>query len=191
MPPGQAIARAVSFIERALAIEDLDPGVNAVAAAAYVLMGNYALARHHLDRAIAASPYDIDVVGSAGVVEDYLGNHETARQWYERLKRLDPHFGSAIRENLFDHHYMRGEYEQAIQMLDGWRSPPWHMYAELAAAYAHLDRAAEAAEAKRQAEVSCPGADPLPVLRQHAAICAQERDANNGLEGYRKAGFEV
>jgi len=191
VPPEQAIEQALSYIERALGIDDLDPAADAVAALAYILMGDHALARQHIDRATAISPNNVDTVRAAGIVEGYLGNHETARDWYEKFKRLDPQFGDASREGIFDHLFMTRRYMEATRVFDGWRSPPWHMYAELAAAHGHLDRTAESAKAKARAEEMCPGDAMLQILRKHVAMCARESDAQNWLAGYRKAGFDL
>ena len=190
-PPEQAKERALSYMDRALVIESFDGATHAVAARVYMMVSELALARKHLASAVALAPHDAAVMHAAGVVTGYVGGHDTARIWLERLRALDPHPGDAQRELIFDNEYMSGRYDEAVQMFVGWRQPPWHMHAELAASYGQLGRLDEAAQAKRQAELQCPAADPLPTLRRHLTMCAEQRDAEHWRDGYLKAGFQI
>lgn len=108
------------------------------------------------------------------------------------MSRHDPFSGDALREGAFDVFYMARRYEDAIEAFHGWRNPPCHMYAELAAAYAQLERMGEAQAAMANYErTRPPGFDPVQVATAHARMCARREDGDHWLEGYRKAGLEV
>ena len=66
------------------------------------------------------------------------------------------------------------------------------MYAELAAAYAQLDRMDEAREALERFYRSMPEAVDLGQhLHHHLDQCARQEDVDNWLKGYRKAGIDM
>ncbi len=66
------------------------------------------------------------------------------------------------------------------------------MYTQLAASYAQLGRMDEARAAfETYQRLRPPGADFAYYLAAHMRLCKRQEDADNWVEGYRKAGFEV
>jgi adenylate cyclase len=188
----QATQMARSLAERALDLDPTDPVVQATVAEAYILVGEHALARKHIEKAIKLNPNEWIVMHFAGLILGYLGDHEDALWWLQKNSRHDPFSGDSLREKVFDIFYMARRYEDAIEACHGWRNPPSHMYAELAAAYAQLDRVGDAQVAMASAErTRPPGVDPVQVAHAHARMCARREDADHWLEGYRKAGLKV
>jgi tetratricopeptide (TPR) repeat protein len=188
----EAAEMARSLAERALEIDPTDPTIQAVVSEAYQLMGERDLSRRHIERAIKLNPNDYVVMYFAGIVLAYLGDHEEGLRWLHRLSRHDPFSGDSIREQFFDLYYMTRRYEDAIAMFRGWRNPPSHMYLELAATYAQLDRLDDARTAMAQHEQTRPGGfNSGQVAHAHARMCARREDREHWLEGYRKAGIEV
>ncbi len=188
----EAAQMARSLADRALEIDPADPVVQAIVAEAYILVGEHDLARRHIERGIKLNPNDHNVMTFAGIVLGYLGDHEEGLRWLHKLSQHDPFSGDAVREGFFDIYYMTRRYEDAIAMFRGWRNPPSHMYAALAATYAQLDRLDDARTAMAQHEQTRPdGFNPVQVAHAHARICARKEDREHWLEGYRKAGLEV
>jgi TolB-like protein len=188
----EAAQLARSFAEKALSIDPTDPVVQAIVASAYILVGEHDLARQHIDRAVKLNPNDYLVMNFYGIVLGYLGDHEKGLIWKDKQTRHDPFPGDSHREGYFDLYYMERRYEDAIAAFSGWRNPPSHMYSELAAAYAQLDRMEEARAAIAQLKRTKPdGFDPIQVIGAHIRMCARLEDRNHWLEGYRKAGFKV
>jgi adenylate cyclase len=187
-----AAQTARSLAERALDLDPSDPAVQATVAEAYILVGEHDLARSHIEKAIKLNPNEYIVMHFAGLVLGYLGDHDDALRWLDKNSRHDPAPGDSLREKYFDTSYMARRYEEAIEAVRGWRDPPCHMYAEIAAAYAQLDRMddAQAALANYQ-RAQPPGFDPVQVTHAHARMCALKEDRDHWLEGYRKAGLEV
>lgn len=181
-----------SFAERALEIDPADPAVQATVAAAYILVGEHDLARQHIERAVRLNPNDYTVMNYHGIVLGFLGDHEKGLVWKDRVLRHDPLSGDSHREGFFDLFYMARRYEDAIAVFRGWRCPPSHIYMELAAAYAQLDRMDDARGAIALLERTKPdGFDPAQIIHAHTRMCASLEDRNHWLEGYRKAGFKV
>jgi tetratricopeptide (TPR) repeat protein len=188
----EAAQMARSLTERALEIDPADPAVHAAVASAYIMVGEHDLARRHIERAIKLNPNDYMVMTIAGIVLSYLGDHEKGLTWLDSVSRHDPSSGDSNRERYFDLFYMARRYEDAIAMFGGWRNPPSHMYLELAAAYAQLNRLDDARGAMAQHERTRPdGFDPVQVAHVHARMCSRGEDRDHWLEGYRKAGIEV
>jgi len=188
----KAVQLARSLSEKALEIDPTDPAVHACAASAYIICGEHDLAQHHIKRAIDLNPNDFLVMFNAAVVLNYLGNHEIGLEWADELARRDPIAAEVSREIHFDIHYMAQRYKDAIAMFRGWRNPPAHMYAELAAAYAQNgqpDAARDALEIYRRGLPK--GYDIAAVCRAQARICARQEDGDHWLEGFRKAGLDV
>ena len=183
---------ARSLIEQALALDESDPRIQAVAAATYFEVGEHDLARRHIDRAFALNPNDASIMWTGGLVLAYLDDHDEAVRWHSKALRVDPHFGDGVRESMFDVNYMARRYDEAITLFRGWRNPSWHLYIELAAAYAQLGRLDEAREARDRALRSMPKAGGLEQYFEFDRIvCARQEDVDHWFEGYRKAGFDV
>ncbi len=71
-----------------------------------------------------------------------------------------------------------------------WIDP--HSYTHIAACYAPLERMEEARQAVDQFRSLCTEDVNFPrYAANHARICKRQEDADNWIEGYRKAGFEV
>jgi TolB-like protein/regulator of sirC expression with transglutaminase-like and TPR domain len=193
-PFDEAAKMARSLAERALQIDPSDPAVQATAAQAYYMAGELDLARRHIERAIKLNPNDYVVMEFAGYVLAYLGDHQEGLSWLHRLSQHDPALFSvnASREGFFDLYYMARRYEDAIEAMRGWRNPPCHMYLELAAAFAQLDRIDDVRTTMAQFERIRPeGYDAVKVAYSQARTCARQEDADHWLEGYRKAGLDV
>ena len=189
IPSADAHSLARSFIEQALALDESDPRIHSWAADTYIEVGEHDLARRHVERAFALNPNDASIMWRCGLTLAYLGDHDEALQWHQKALRVDPHFTDGLREVMFDANYMARRYDEAIALFRGWPSPPAHMYAELAAAYAQLDRMDEAREAiERYLGFSL---DVAQGIHHHVGMCARREDRDHWLEGYRKAGLDV
>jgi adenylate cyclase len=190
----EAARMARSLAERALQIDPADPAVQAIAAEAYYMVGEPDLARRHIEIAIKLNPNSYVVMRFAAYVFAALGDHEEGLRWLNRLSRHDPAVssGDAHREGYFDLFYMARRYEDAIEAFRGWRNPQPHMYLELAAAFAQVDRIDDVRTTMAQFERIRPeGFDAVKVAHSQARTCARQEDADHWLEGYRKAGLDV
>ncbi len=192
IPSEEAHPLSRSFIEKALTLDESDPRIHALAAETYIEVGEHDLARRHVDRAFTLNPNDAEIMWGSGLVLAYLGDHDEALQWHEKALSVDPHFADGFREGMIDVNYMARRYHAAIALFRAWPSPPWHMYAELAAAHAQLDQMDPARAALEHYERNMPeGMDAEADFRLQLAMCKFQEDRDHWLEGYRKAGFAV
>jgi adenylate cyclase len=188
----EGIRLARSYTERALAIDPGDAYVHAVAAQSYQMVGDHERTRHHIEKATALNPNEPTVLRFAGQIFGYLGRHDESLTWNDRYLRADPNFADGIHETFFDVFYNAAMFEEAVATFQGWREPPAHMYCELAAAYAQLDRMEEARAAVAEFEKRKPeGYDIGVSLRAQLRLCAREEERERWREGYRKAGLPV
>ena len=183
---------ARSHAEKALAIDPDDAYVHAVTAQTYMMLGDHELTRYHVDKSIALNPNETAVLRFASITLAYLGRHEEALAWKDRYLRADPHYAQGFHEMVFDTCFNAQRYDDAIAAFQGWREPPAHMFAELAAAYALLDRMAEARAAVAEFEKRKPdGYDFGVYARAQLRMCARKEEADRWREGFRKAGLPV
>ncbi len=98
----------------------------------------------------------------------------------------DSHFWEARAEGL----YLRRDYESCLEILYGQHKLPPHSHAQIAACYAQLGRMEEARQAVDQFRSMCPeDVNFSRYAANHARICKRQEDADNWIEGYRKAGL--
>lgn len=188
----KAAASAHIHAETAMKLDPTDPMIHASLADVYIMAGEHALAAYHIDKAIALNPNQYEVMVLATEVKGYLGDYHAAIKWANKAKLSDPYLADNFRETIFEHHYIGGQYELALEQMTGWRDPGPYNYLEAAAAFAQLDRKDEAQEAIQQFEDIRPeGWNMEEVIRAHVRMCAKPEDGERWVEGFRKAGVEI
>jgi tetratricopeptide (TPR) repeat protein len=181
----------MEYAEKALELDDRDAKVHAIAASAYLHLGEYERSEKHIERALALNPNDAEVVFRKGLVDNYHGKHEEGMKWLEQAMRMDPHSNQLSLEVVFDALYMLRRYAEAIETFKRWSHPPAYMYAEAAACALLGDEEAAARFAASFLERCPPHMDAREFARRHVAICRRQEDKDHWLEGYRKAGLKV
>jgi tetratricopeptide (TPR) repeat protein len=191
-PTDEARRLTRSFAERAIQFDPNDPVILAMIADAYLMVGDLELARRCIEKAIKLNPNDYVVMALAGIVLAYTGDIDEGLRWIEKLVRHDPLSFEASHEASFEVYYLARRYDDAIDCVTGWRNPQTHMLAAFAATYAQLGRMDEAQAMRRQYESNLPeGYGFNDFLTTQLSMCARQKDRDNWLEGFRKAGFEV
>jgi TolB-like protein/class 3 adenylate cyclase len=185
-------ALAISHAETALKSAPSNPRVHALTADVYRMVGEHALAKYHMDKAISLNPNDFLVMAFAGSDKAFQGDYDGAVIWINKATQSDPFTADAYREVYFEAHFLGGQYELALEQLVGWQSPPKHIYLEKAAALAQLGRTKEAHEVVRQFELVPPQDwNIVDYVNATKRMCARPEDAERWHEGFRKAGLEV
>jgi len=186
------VASARIHAETALKLDPADPVIQATLAATYNMVGEHALASHHIDKAIALNPNEYMVMALASEVKAYLGDYDAAVKWANKAALNDPYSADSFREAFMEAYYLGGQYELALEQLVGWQDHSPYIYLTAAATYAQLDRIDEARDAIRQFEKMRPeGWNMEEVIRAHARMCAKPEDGERWVEGFRKAGVEI
>lgn len=169
-----------------------DAMVHAVLAEAYVMIGEHAVAAHHVEKALSLNPNGFEIMSHAAQVKACLGDPEAGLELINRALRNDPYSSVSFRENRFDINYIAGRYETALDQLIGWPDPPLHMGLSKAAALAQLGRIAEAEAEVRRFESRHPADwDTTEIVHAFRRMCAKSEDGERWFEGFRKAGLPV
>jgi TolB-like protein len=133
---------------------ELDPGdADAQAALAYYHTMDNKLAESEslIREALALNPNNVNVLGLAAMVLPYVGHPEEAATLADRALRLDPRMVPANLAGMRHAYYWSRHFEQVIAVMN--RIPEESRSSlgllQLAASYAFLGRADEAAAAKR------------------------------------------
>ena len=192
VPTDEAFEKVRDFAERALELDDNDARIHAIAATAYLHLGEHELTESHMKKAMTLNPNDVEVLYRMGAVAAYYGSPEEGLDWMERAMRLDPFYPDSRLEALFDTYYMAGDYAKAVETFRRWRNPPVHMYAEFAAALAKLGDKNAASDAVEAYDRKRPKQHVISEFaKRHVRICKYQADREHWLDGYRLAGFNV
>jgi TolB-like protein/Tfp pilus assembly protein PilF len=188
-----ATSRALEHTARALAIDDNDAFIHAMAADTFSICGEHELARIHSDRAIELNLNEVWAVSGRGFVITNAGDPAAGLEWLFRAQRLVPHASDdTLFEDLFDCYFNLGEYERAIETFERWRAPPFFMYPLLAAAYALLGCSTEAQSAVTEYQRRRPpGYSTDNFVAATLRVKKRQIDQDRLIEGYRKAGLSV
>jgi adenylate cyclase len=191
-PTDEAFEKVRDYAERALELDDSDAMIHAIAATAYLHLGEHEFTESHMQRAMRLNPNDVEVLYRMGAVAAYCGNPREGLDWLEKAMRLDPFYPESRLEALFDAHYMLADYGKAVEVFRRWRNPPVHMYAEFAAALAKLGDSDASREAVGTYDRVRPKEHGISEFaKRHVRICKLHADRDHWLDGYRKAGFDV
>ena len=127
---------SLAHAHRALALDPADERIHAAAAMAFLDAGEFALAQHHSEKALALNPHSIESMHFRGCVTGSTGDPESALRWQHEVMRLDPLHPTHYFENVIEAHYLLGQYDQAIAICENWDKPHDHVKATLGACYA-------------------------------------------------------
>jgi len=187
---GDQESRARPHIEKALQYGENDPAIHASIGEACFCLGDFDRATTHLELALQLNPNDVTTLQRAGISKAYLGNAEEGLRLLEKAQQLDPQMAGFGWEAKAETLYLHRDYEACLKILNGKHKLPPHSYTHIAACYAQLGRMEEARQAVDQFRSLCTEDVNFPrYAANHARICKRQEDADNWIEGYRKAGL--
>jgi len=187
---GDQESRARPHIEKALQYGENDPAIHASIGEACFCLGDFDRATMHLELALQLNPNDVATLQRAGIFKAYLGNVEEGLRLLEKAQQLDPQMAGFGWEAKAETLYLHRDYEACLKILNGKHKLPPHSYTHIAACYAQLGRMEEARQAVDQFRSLCTEDVNFPrYAANHARICKRQEDADNWIEGYRKAGL--
>ncbi|MFQ5761354.1 MAG: tetratricopeptide repeat protein, partial [Acidiferrobacterales bacterium] len=185
--PDEALQQAKDLAQKALSLEE-SAVAHGLLAYVYVLRGQYDLATHALERAMALNPNDWDSQTMLGSIMLYSGRRDEAIQVYETALRFNPstdidrlvEFGLA--------YYLEKRYDDAIRTLEQrvGRNPDHpFLHIALAAAYAQADRTDDATRAVAKVR----RLNPFFEVASFGTRFRNPTDQAHIAEGLRKAGL--
>jgi len=187
---GDQESLARPHIVKALEFGTNDPAIHSMLGEFYFCLGDFQSANTHIKQAMQLNPNDVFARANYGFLQAYEGDAAEALNWIEKVQQLDPQLDGFFWEAKAEILYLLRDYESSLETFKAWHNPPPHTYAHMAACYAQLGRMEEALEATARLKSLC--ADDMNFLRyaaNHARICRRQEDADNWMEGYRKAGL--
>jgi TolB-like protein len=140
----KSFALLFDFAAKSVALDENDSHNQTALGLAYLFRGEHDLSRSHLGRALALNPSDTYAMVHAARCEALAGNPEKGVQQIAEALRFNPlanyqWFAGQV-------HYIAGQYEDAIQVLNTLSSPNALVHAFIAASPGQLGNASAARE---------------------------------------------
>ena len=189
--PSQPSAAAFrNHVETALALDDRDALIQALAGMAYLFAGEHERALQHARMAVQLNPNSTDVIHYHAIVLGACGHPEEALDWHARAIRLDPLHSPEYFEPMIEANYLLERYDQAIELFHRWRNPPAHVCAEVAACFAQKGDDAGCRSAVARFEATRPADfDFQSFLSGLLAYHSRTRDRDHWRQGFLEAGL--
>ncbi len=188
--PIEFLKRAEDMAGRALSLDESEVRAHVILGRIHIFYRQYEQAKLALDRAIAVNPNDANALAGRGNILMWLGQTDAAIGALELAQRVDPELNPIDRFALSLSYYLGRRYEASIQQaqINIRKADGAHFNrVVLAAAYAQLDRADEAAQVVTTLRQLDPTFDPK-VFGSKLLNSENLEDLRDGL---RKAGFQT
>lgn len=183
-------SKARQHIDKALKYGENDPAVQAMVGEVFFCFGDFQPANTHLKLALQLNHNDVLTIGNYGFLKAYEGDAAEGMRWLEKVERLDSQLSGLFLEAKAETLYLLRDYETSLETYKQWHSPPPHTYAHMAACYAQLGHIEEALKTTAHFRTLCVEDMDFPrYAANHARLCKRQEDADNWMEGYRKAGL--
>ena len=180
---------AREFLERALDIDDADAAVLAMASTVYSQIGDHDRARAMLERALTLNPHDAEIIYRCGMTTTYQGDSTEALKSFSKAMRLNPYYPDSWLEPIMEAYYISRQYDKALEMMKKHRDPPYHLFIQMAAIYAQLDRTDDAKKSLEMFEQAKPGDFDIEMfVAATLNVFRLQEHRDLWLEGFHKAG---
>ena len=187
---GDQEAKARPHLGKALEFGENDPAVQNMIGEAVFCFGDTAQGNTHMELALHLNPNDVSTIARCGMQRAYLGYAAEGLRMLEKAQQMDSQLAGFFWEFKAETFYLCREYAAALEVFKGRHKLPPHSYTHMAACYAQLGCMQEARQAVAQFRSLCADDVNFPrYAANHARICVRQEDADNWLEGYRKAGL--
>jgi len=187
--PQEAMQQAHDLTQKALALEPTDFYGRRLLASIYALRRQHDLALIESERLIAINPNDAGSYAQQGMALTWLGRPVGAIRALERALRFDPDMNPDIFWHLGLAYYLNERYADSTAVLErniGRKAGPFWDYLLLAAAYAQMDNAEEAARAAEAVR----RIDPRYKRQMRFGQFKNSADIKHVDEGLSKAGLK-
>ncbi|MFT5111427.1 MAG: adenylate cyclase [Parasphingorhabdus sp.] len=179
-----------SYINNAIRYGKNNPTVHSLVGESLYWLGEFEKARYHLETALRLNPLDVHTMIIYGANLSGSGKSKEGLEWIDKALLTDSYVSDFALESKTDCIFALHEYEQCLDIMLAWQSPPPHTYAHIAACHAHLGNIEEAYKAADSFREVCAKNVNFPRYAEaHGRICRLQEDKENWLSGYKKAGL--
>ena len=188
------LQRAYDFGKKAIELDPGDYRCHGAFGDALRQLGQHALARQHLERAMALNPNSVQVLGFWAMLQAYTGDPEGAIETYARAIKLDPFSQDNLhKEILAESYYMLRRYEDSNAVLQSMlKLPIFYVHQQIAINYAQLGNMEKVASHMQQYRAALPDSyDEKLLFESHLRLCQREEDREHWRQGYRLIGMDV
>jgi TolB-like protein len=188
------VTRSYDAGKRALELNSSDYKSQAAFGQVTRQLGQYSVARKHLQRAKELNPNSAEVLGFWAMLQNYTGNPEGGVETYNQAIRLDPLSQDNVRkEILAEAYYMMREYTKSIDVLESMLVLPiFYVHQQLAICYAQLSDQNAVDRHMQLYRAELPeNYDEHLLYESHLRLCQLEKDRDHWREGYRLIGMDV
>jgi TolB-like protein/DNA-binding winged helix-turn-helix (wHTH) protein/cytochrome c-type biogenesis protein CcmH/NrfG len=186
--PTAFMDRAEESALRALALDNAEVRARVILGRIHIFHQRYKEAEAEIERAIAINPNDARSLAGRGNILMWLGRTDAAIDALERAQRIDPDLSPIDRFALGLAYYLKRRYDAAIEQAElNLRGTAGASFSRvvLAAAYAQLGRAGDAARAAAEVRRTDPTFDP----QEFGTKFLSPADLEQLRDGMRKAGL--
>jgi TolB-like protein len=190
---------AYEYAKRALELDESDPVAHSMVGRILMYRRSFAQGRHHLERALALSPNDADMLAHSSMFMGFLGEVEAAVAMSQKAFRLNPLHDESYFVLAALPYFVARRLDDGLALME--RAPPnliVDQSAFMAACYAHLGDMTRAKQHVAQflgtftEKITfgrVPDADEPLAYLLHVNPFAREEDAKYFVEGLKKAGL--
>ncbi len=175
---------------RAIRLSAENERVLAKCAMVFQFAEQFAVARRLAEQAIAINPNSTDCTHFYAAILTASGDAEKAMEYHKQTMRLDPLFPEEHYEGMIEALFLLGRYEEALDLVERWSTPPCHAFAYGAVCHALSGQKDRASEFVRRFETCTPegysNATFLAALQRYHAL---EVDRDHWRRGFHLAGF--
>jgi adenylate cyclase len=186
--PTSFLNRAEELANKALSLDHFEVRARIILGRIHTFHQRYQQAEAEIERAMALNPSDAHGLAGRGNILIWLGQTDAAIETLELAERIDPDLNAIDRFALALAYYLKGRYDAAIDHAERNLSKTvGGNFARivLAAAYAQLDRAEDAARVVSAVHLTDPTFDP----QRFGSKFLNPADLEHLRKGLRKAGL--
>lgn len=186
--PTVFLNQAEELASEALSLDGSEVRARIILARAHIFHQRYKQAEVEIERALTINSNDANGLAGRGNILLWLGKADAAIEALERAQQIDPEINAIDRFALSLAYYLKQRYDEAIELAQiNLRTTPAANFSRvlLAAAYAQLDRAVDAARVVTEIRRFDPTFDPGTFGSKFLS----PGDLKHLREGIRKAGL--
>ncbi len=114
---------------RAIKLSAENERVLAKCSMVFQFAGQFSVARRLAEQAISINPNSTDCTHFYATILAASGEAEGAMEYHQETMRLDPLFPEEHYEGMIEALFLLGRYEEALDLVERWSSPPCHGFA--------------------------------------------------------------